>query len=230
MDLIMTDEIKKDIKEQRDFMKEGFERIKTYYSLPLDKRESETGLSEPPHEMLLEMSSKLIELGFDNILNNKGLNSETGWSEIDRKEFDYILIGVGTEILLKAILLKEKPKFFIEMTRLNKHKDAYQTPGFNKCKEWLINFLSHILSSTHLERVKDVLELIQLKRNNLVHLNFHRMSNYKEEYQVANVLRFLFVNFFEANPFNIVEKLDKVKEKTQVIYGIDYEPVEFDVF
>jgi len=106
----MTDEIKKDIKEQKDFMKEGFERIKTYYSLPLDKRESETGLSEPPHEMLLEMSSKLIELGFDNILNNKGLNSETGWSEIDRKEFDYILIGVGTEILLKPKFPTQKSK------------------------------------------------------------------------------------------------------------------------
>lgn len=227
---MMSDELKKDINEQKDFIKEGFERIKNYYSLPLDKRESETGLLEPPHEMLLEMSSKLIELGFNNILNSKELNSVPEWSEIDRTEFDYILIGVGTEILLKAILLKVEPKFFIESTRLNKHKDTYQTPGFNKCKERLIDFLSHILSTTHLKRVKNILELIQLKRNNLVHLSFHRMSNYREEYQVANVLRFLFRYYFETNPFNIVEKLDKVKEKTQVIYGIDYEPVEFDEF
>lgn len=226
----MSHELKKDINEQKDFINEGFERIKKYYSLPPDKRKLETGLTKPPHEMLLESSSKIIELGFYKILNRKELNSETNWSENNRNEFDYILIGIGTEILLKAILLKNEPDLFIKLTRFDKYKDTYQTPGFNKCNEKLIYFLSQILSKTHLERVENILELIQIKRNNLVHLSFHLMSNYREDYQVANILRFLFVNFFETNPFNIVEKLDKVKEETQVIYGIDYEPVEFDEF
>lgn len=226
----MSTKLKIDINEQEDFIKEGFERIKTYYSLPLDERESETGLLEPPHEMLLESSSKFIELGFNNILNCTKLNSETNWSDIDRREFDYILIGIGTEILLKAIFLKQEPNIFIKLISFNKNTNTYQTPGFNKCKKQVIDFLSPILSPTHLERVKDILELIQLKRNNLVHLSFHRMSNYREDYQVANVLKFLFVYFFNANPFNIVEKLDEAKEKTKVINGIDYEPVEFDEF
>lgn len=226
----MSDKLKEDINEQKDFIKNGFERIKKYYPLPLDERESETGLFDPPHEMLLESSSRLVELGFYNILNRKESNSETEWSDINKKDFDYILIGVGTEILLKSIFLKEEPNNFIKLTNLSKHKDTYQAPGFNKCKKWLINFLSHIISPTHVERVKDVLELIQQKRNNLVHLSFHRMSNYREDYQVANVLKFLFVYFFNANSFNIVEKLDKVKEITQVTCGIDYEPVEFDEF
>lgn len=226
----MSTKLKIDINEQEDFIKEGFERIKTYYSLPLGKRESETGLLEPPHEMLLESSSKFIELGFNNILNCTKLNSETNWSDIDRREFDYILIGIGTEILLKAIFLKQQPNIFIELISFNKNTNTYQTPGFNKCKKQVIDFLRSILSPTHLERVKDILELIQLKRNNLVHLSFHRMSNYREDYQVANVLKFLFVYFFNANSFNIVEKLDEAKEKTKVIYGIDYEPVEFDEF
>jgi hypothetical protein len=60
---------------------------------------------------------------------------------------------------------------------------------------------------------------------------FHNMSDYKEEYQVANVLRFLFLYFFKANSFKIVEKLDKVKDETKVIdYVIDYELVEFDEY
>lgn len=224
----MTAELRINMDEQKEFIMKGFERIEKYYSLPFDKRESETGLTKPPHEFLLERSSKLIELGFNNFLDGKELNSETEWTGIDRHEFNYILIGIGTEMLLKAILLKEDPKSFMKMTHLNKHKE-YQTPGFNKCKEWLIDFLKQILSSTHLERAKDILELIQLKRNNLVHLNFHNMSDYREEYQVSNLLRYLYTHFFEINPFNILEKLDTVKEKTKVTSGIDYESVEFKI-
>ena len=220
----MSGELKTNIIEQKEFIKEGFERIEKYYSLAVDKRESETGLTKHPHEFLLERSSKLIELGFNNYLDGKELNSETEWVKSDRYEFDYILIGVGTEILLKSILLKENPKLFIKMTRSNKHN---KTPGFNKCKEWLIDYLS--IPPIHLERVEDTLELIQLKRNNLVHLSFHSMSDYREAYQVSNLLRYLFANFFETNPFNILEKLDIVKEKTKVICGIDYNPIEFKI-
>ena len=223
----MADKLRLNIDEQNEFIKEGFERIENYYSLSSDKRESETGLTKPPHEFLLERSSKLIELGFNNILDSKELNSETEWSEIDWGEFDYILIGIGTEFLLKAIFLKDNPKLFIEKTRLN--KGTYQTPGFNACKNWLIDFLRDILPLTHLERVENILELIQLKRNNLVHLSFHRRSDYREVYQVSNLLGYLYANFFETNPSNILEKLNTVKEKTKVTSGIDYEPVEFKI-
>lgn len=220
--VIEFESLKEDKKEQEEFIRKGFERIKEYYTLPSDKRGTETKLSLPPlsippHEILLKRSTKIIELG---LYSHRELNEL--YRDFDY--FDYILIGVGTEILLKAILLKEEPDFLINYKKFDKQK----TPPFDKCKDKLINLLRCKLSSTHLERVEDILELIQIKRNNLAHLSFHRMSDYKEDYQVANVLRFLFLYFFKAESSRIVEKLDKVKKKTKVTSGIDYEPVEFE--
>jgi hypothetical protein len=108
-----SDKLKEDIKEQNYFIKEGFERIKKYYKLPLEKREAETGLSKPPHEILLERSAEIIELGLYSIFDSRKVNeefqeaAETAWSVFGRRiiGFDYILIGIGTEILLKAIFL-----------------------------------------------------------------------------------------------------------------------------
>ena len=212
--------LKENILEQKEHIRKGFERIEKYYNLPLDKRKAETGLLKPPHEMLLERSATIIGLELDSFFASREENErfEPGRGIFG---FDYILIGVGTEILLKAIVLKIDPDFIIKY----KDFDNQRTPSFDKCKKRLIFLLSSKLSPTHLERVKDILELIQLKRNNLAHLNFHQMSDYKEESQVANVLRFLFLYFFKANSFKIVEKLDKVKDETKVI---DYELVEFD--
>ena len=216
------DKLKEDIKEQNDFIKKGCERIKNYYNLPVEKREAETRLVKPPHEILLEKSVETIELG----LYSKE-DAKTEWPERESIGFNYILIGVGTEILLKAIFLKEQPDSFIK--EINEGKNTCHAPGFGKCKKWLINFLREKISPTHCERVKDILKLIQLKRNNLAHLDFHKISNYTEDYQVANVLRFLFLYFFKENSSTIVKKLDKVKEETRVTYDlIDYQPVEFD--
>jgi len=197
--------LKDDIREQSEFIKSGIERIKKYYTLPIDKREKETGLKQSPHVILAERSANLIGLGLNN-------------------NFDYILIGVGTEILLKAILLKEDTKYFIE------NINGGNTPSFNKCKGKLIEFLNNNLTDKQLERIKDILELLQQKRNNLVHLSFHKISDYKENYQVANVLRFLFLRFFKDNSYEIVEKLENVKKKNKVTSGMDYEPIEFDEY
>lgn len=202
--------------EQRDFITKGFERIKKYYTLPPDRRGAETGLPESPHEILLEDSAKIIDLGLYDVEPK-----EKKWEE--SKTFDYILIGVGTEILLKAIFLKEEPDIFIEKKQIKKL-------GFYSCKGWLIGFLRPDLPPGHLERVKDVLDLIQLKRNNLAHLGFHQMTDYRDQYQVSNVLGFLFLKFFKESSHGIVEKLAIVKDETKVRYGNDYESVEFDEY
>ncbi|MCZ7401695.1 MAG: hypothetical protein O8C61_05690 [Candidatus Methanoperedens sp.] len=226
--------LKENIMEQKKHIREGFKRIEKYYTSTLDKRKAETGLSEPPHEILLERSAIIIGLELDSFFaSREECERFQGGSEPVRSVFgrgwlgfDYILIGVGTEILLKAIVLKIDPNFIIK----DKDFDKQITPSFDKCKKKLISHLrSKKLSPTHLERVEDILELIQLKRNNLAHLNFHNLSDYKEESQVANVLKFLFLYFFKANSFKIVEKLDKVLDETKVSdYVIDYELVKFD--
>ena len=209
-------ELKEDIEEQKEFHKKGLERIRKYYSLPENEREEKTGLKDPPHEILMKRASNLISLGLESLEKRQ---------YIDEEPIDYILIGVGTELLLKAIILKEDPEWFIG--EIEKNKDKEKTPPFKKCSEKLTKLLPATFTQKQKERIKDVFDLIRQKRNNLVHIGFHQMYHYREDYQIAHVLEFLFSYFFGRKAEKIVEILKKFKEKRKVVSGIDYEDVEF---
>lgn len=74
-----------------------------------------------------------------------------------------------------------------------------------------------------------MLDLIRIKRNNLVHLQFHDMVFHGEYRQIYAVLRFLFSYFFKEERviINILEKEEKKLKKN--IVGIDYKKVDLDV-
>jgi len=206
---VIYEKIENDIEEYKNFGRDGFERIKLWYSLPEEKRKIETGLKEAPHEILLKKAVNLLLLG----LKSKEV--------IDMEEpIDDILVGIGTEILLKSIILKEDPKFFIQNTTDEK------TPSFQKCKEKLVKLLPEKFTSKQTKRVLDVLELIQQRRNNAVHFGFHNTKIYREDYQIANVLEFLLCYFFKNETEEVVKILREFKESRKVVSGIDYEPID----
>ena len=207
-------ELKDDIKEYENFEKHGAERIKKYYTLPESDRKDKTGLYKPPHQFLMEKAEESIYLGINS------LNEERF---ISRFDISYLLIGVGTELLLKAIILKEDPVYFLEKCRGSK------TPSFKSCQDWLCIFFKNRTRESVCDRINDVLDLIRIKRNNLVHLYFHDMVFSGEYRQIYAVLRFLFSYFFKERRdiINILEKEEKKAEKN--ITGIDYKKVDLDV-
>ena len=205
-------DLEEHIKDQEEFRKKGFERIKKYYSLPEDKREEQTRLDIPPPEILMKRASDLILLGLERLRKEEYLTDEPS---------SYILIGIGTEILSKAIILKQDPTYFIE-----KIKDRTTLP-FKKCCEKLKEFLPKTSTQKQRRRIDGVLELIRLKRNNLVHLGFHQMKHPGEDYQIANVLEFLFSHFFREKTEEIVGKLSEFKEERKAVPGKNYEHVDF---
>jgi len=207
--------LEEDIKEQKEFYKKGLERIREYYSLPEYKREEKTGLKNPPHEILAKRADNLISFGLE-----RSERVDT-WERYLGDSIAQILTGIGTEVLLKAIILKEDPNYFVENIRGEK------TLYFQQCSEKLIKLLPETFTLKQARRIKEALELIQQKRNNLVHLGLHQMNNYREDYQIAHVLEFLFSHFFGENAKPIIEKLSKFKEKRKVTSGMDYEPIEF---
>ena len=194
-----------DIKEEEKFYRDGLERIRKYYSLPKNKREKETGLKDPPHEILMKRAGYLICSGLEDIKN---------WQNVEEEPIGYILIGIGTEILLKAIILKEDPKYFVENIR------GGRTLSFKQCIGKLIDILPENFTLKEARRIKEVLKLIHLKRNNLVHLGFHQMHHYREDYHIASTLEFLFKQFFEKGTEQITVKLKKFKENAKIISGI----------
>jgi len=206
--------VREDIEEQREFRKRGIERIRTYYSLPEDKRKEKTGLESSPHEILMERSANLIFSGFESLEKIQVIGE-------GEEPFHYIFIGIGTEVLLKAIILKEDQDYFIENIKGDK------TLSFNQCKDKLMDLLPENFTLKQARRIEDVLELIQQKRNNLVHLGFHQMEIYREDYQIVDVLEFLFSYFFRENAKEIIKKLRELKGKGEITSGIDYEPMEF---
>lgn len=204
--------LERDIEEEKKFYNTGLERIREYYSLPEDKRGEKTGLKNSPHEILAKRASDLISIGLESIEKSRYLIDEsTG----------HILIGVGTEILLKAIILKEDSNYFVENIRGEK------TLSFQQCVEKLTKLFQKILTPKQVRRIKEVLKLIQQRRNNLIHLGFHQMESSRQDYQIAHLLEFLFLYFLGENANPIVEKLREFKEKRKVISGMDYEPLKF---
>jgi len=167
-----------------------------------------------PHHFLMENAEELIYYG---------INSYNGGRLISRFDISSLLIGVGTELLLKAIVLKEDYEYFLKKCK------EQRTPSYKTCQEWLQIYLKDRTREPVYERIKDVLDLIRIKRNNLVHLQFHDIGFHGEYRQIYVVLRFLFLYFFKEKReiINILTREEKKVEKN--IVDMDYEKVVLDV-
>jgi hypothetical protein len=190
--------LEEDVREEEKFYKEGIERIKKYYPLPEDTRNEKTGLKNPPHEILMERASKIIFSGLEHIGKEPYLRDEP---------ISDLLIGIGTEILLKAIILKEDPNYFIKNVR-----EETETLSFKKCRKKIVELLSKNSRSEQMENINGILGLIRLKRNNLTHLGFHQIKGHPYD-QIVAVLEFLFSHFFGEDAKPIVEKFGQYKEE-----------------
>ncbi len=206
--------LENDIKDLKTYHKKGIERIKKYYTSPESKREKDTGLKNSPHEILMKRAENLIIYAYE------GTGFGTWFFGESKPEIKGILIGIGTEILLKAIILKEDYKYFIDSIENRKF-------SFKKCSNKLLEFLPKTLSPKQIKRIKEVFEWIRIKRNNLVHLEFHQYGTYTIDYQILNLLEFLFSYFFKEESKEIVKNLNVFKERTKVKAGMNYEPIGF---
>lgn len=206
------------IEEEKQFHRQGWERIQKYYQIE-DKveREKQTNLKTPPHDFIKDQAKVYIEkyIAFSERLTKI---TETG----------DVLLGVGTELLLKAIILKKDPQRFIGKVRIS--EKSLRTPTFGGCKRMIKELLKKDLSTEQVERLDDVLTLINNRRNNLVHLHFHHMDHYLIPYQILNVLEFLFVHYFPEEG-DLINRLSELKQKHKVTSAdaADFVSVEFSV-
>ena len=211
--------LKDHIEEIREYYKKGLEKIKKYYTT----NKEETGLKDPPHDILMAIASQFISEAID-VYEKYDLEdfSEKPHEEIKKiidsrwtSSLYEVCIGCGTEILLKAIILLKIPEKFIEENDM----------GFDRAKIIVMNNLLTNLNKKQRKRISEVLELIQLKRNKWAHLSFHKLSAYHENYQIFHILEFLYSSFFpEAD---ILKRIKEFKEKGKAYNGgLDFEPIE----
>lgn len=205
------------IKEEKNFYLKGWERIQKYYQIEDEElRYKETELKKAPHEHIKDTAKSFIGLA---ISESHDLEKSADTSDV--------LLGIGVELLLKSIILKKDPKWFIE--KISHKKDGVYTPFFKQCIDKVRDLLKDELDEKQLERLEDVLTLMNNRRNELVHLHFHTMGHYAISYQILNVLEFLFKHYFPEDK-EFINWLSELKQKNKVESGMDFEPVGFETY
>ena len=143
----------------------------------------------------------------------------------DEIESAYSLFGVSFELLLKSILLKNN------ISIIPKLEDK-KTISFKKCLACLEPLLKDI-EEKEKQRINEVLNLINLRRNNYIHLSYSGFESYSHPMQVLLVFDFLvkyFLEDFERDKF-LKEKMQELKEKYKVYPDtLDFQPVDFDKY
>ncbi len=198
-------DLKNHIAEVERYYSEGLNRIKNYYQ----GRKENPPLKDPPHEILEKVAAQF----FQEAINVS--NSRFNWQTYKETSLYEVCIGCGTEIFMKAIILLKNPEEFIKNLEIS----------YEDCKNILMKILPPNLNSQQKERIFDVLRLIQVKRNKWAHLSFHKFSAYFEDYQIFNVLEYLYSMYFPNS--EILKELRRFKEENKVKSGSDFESVEF---
>jgi uncharacterized membrane protein YheB (UPF0754 family) len=183
-----------DNKEERKFYEDTIKKIERYYKV--DK----SIFNFQPHARFRNLSENMITRGLE--------------------EKNDLFIGIGTELLMKAIILDCEWEFFIQLS-------MKQKLGFNKCKDKLEKILSPEINDFKLKRILDVLDLIQIKRNNVAHSGFSYLWSVGTEEQICKVLVFLYKKFFEKDSQEIISILEDYSKKDVRSSGMTYEPINF---
>lgn len=200
--------LKDHIKEVEEYYKKGLERIKDYYN----GRNEEPKLRDPPHEILEKSASQF----FREAMNSQLIKNDIDWNSYPDSSLYEVCLGCGTEILMKAIILLEKPEEFIKKPEM----------GFNDAKGILVKKILKKLTKKQRKRIKDVLCLIKIKRDKWAHLSFHRYSAYHEDYQIFNLLEYLYGLYFPNS--KILSEIRDHKNMYKVQAGLDFEKIDLN--
>ena len=204
--------LKDHVREIEDHYKKGLERIKDYY----DGRKENPLLKDPPHEILEKAASQFIKEAINlpplQFIGDFEVIDKTGHWDSSLYE---VCLGCGTEILMKAAILMKSPE------RITGNLEV----KYESLKNIFIEILPEKLNEKQKERILDVLNLIQVKRNKWAHLSFHKFGAYFEDYQIFNVLEYIYETYFPNS--DILVEIKEFKENNKVKSGLDFEPVKF---
>ena len=204
------------IEKEKEFHHAGWERIQKYYPIgDEDLRYKETELKRPPHEHIKDTAKSFINLAVSSSQDLEKMTDTSG-----------VLLGVGTELLLKAIILSNDPHWFISESKKKRTGEVY-TPSLYRCIQKVKDLLKNRLDNNQLERLDDVLALISARRNELAHLHYRKMDTYAIPYQIIGVVKFLFETFFPEDE-DFIKHLNELKERLRVPTGqMDFPLMEF---
>lgn len=204
-----------------DFQNAALPRIKEWYRDDFDADGDRPPLDRPPHQLLVEDGADYVAFAAGD-LSNRVAERTLGDPAHGART---ILLAVGTELTLKGLALKEDTDWFINHIE----NTGGRAPRFTTIRNRFYNYLPSNLTESQCQRLWWVLELIRVRRNNLVHFAFHRQSFGTHLPAIFEVLRCLISVASEAE-LAVVEHLhDRETELRAQNPGRSIPPVEFDV-
>ena len=128
----------------------------------------------------------------------------------------YLNLAVGLELLLKSILLKKGVKI---------HLEPEKTISFRAVITKHLSRIFPKLSKTTLEEIKDTLELINLRRNNIAHRSKRSRDSYLHEHRFSYITLYIYEEFFYGENPELTELLLKSIKRSKVSTGADFKPL-----
>lgn len=194
----------------------------TYASIQRDfEEEKSMYFRPPPHdELLCELLRTEAEAAILHGIEHFRKDRDAGI--FGGRQFN-INIGIGTELLLKSILVKKNKPIF---------KDGGNSVSLGDCIYVLKKILNDeiLLDRNAIGRIDYVLRTIKLRRDNIAHLSLTRASSYRTPPQIFRVLEFLMATYFGECALAI--ELRELTEKERVspkFPEMDYEPINFTI-
>ena len=128
----------------------------------------------------------------------------------------YLNLAVGLELILKSILLRKGERITLSPEKtitLGTIIDKY----FNKI------FLN--MGENTFEEIKNTLNLINLRRNNISHRSKKSYDSYAHEYRFSYTTLYIYERFFHRRNQELTALLIKSIERSKVTQGSDFNPL-----
>ena len=136
-------------------------------------------------------------------------------------------LAIGLELLFKSILLKKGTKINRQLKKgINYILNPERTISFGIIINEYLNEIFPKLSSTTVEEIKDILELINLRRNNIAHCSKRSHDSYAHEYRFSYITLYIYEKFFYGENLKLTELLLKSINRSKVTQGADFKPLK----
>lgn len=168
--------------------------------------------------VILESAEKLAKVSTNHFL----AAFEFEYRQINREGPSQLLLCVGTELLLNAIVIKNAPDIFYGLCH-KKNKSVTFDVIKNRAQQIIVsNF-----EKKQKDRMVDVLDLIENKRNIFVHFSFGIHAYYYQHYEMLNAICYLLTQYFPKFADDI-KTLEIMKEKFRPKQFKNYDYVNFE--
>jgi len=213
-------ELEQEKEELTRFIEAAPDRIRSYYSEDHPQPEDYPALNTPPAQIIVEDAADLIQYEFKLSKQRDIVIFDGNWAQ--NRSF-YTNIAIAVELLLNAHFMKGNPMEYAEKL------ENGDTLNLEKAKKEFMGNPGIKLSGAQRKRICLVVDLLKIKRNNIVHAGFHSQDHQGVTAPMYEVIRFLFAHISEEDLDVIAELESAASNIRESGVGRQTKKIEFPI-